>query len=42
MAIVYDPKKKSAKNVTDRGLSFELAFLIDWETARIVVDDRKD
>jgi uncharacterized protein len=41
MAIAFDPRK-SAKNVEERGLSFELAHGIEWETALIIVDDRKD
>ncbi|MCB8879120.1 BrnT family toxin [Acidisoma cellulosilytica] len=41
MAIVFDPKK-SAKNLAERGISFELASEIDWNTARLIVDDRKE
>jgi uncharacterized protein len=41
MAIAFDPRK-SAKNVEERGLSFELAYGMEWETALIIVDGRKD
>jgi uncharacterized DUF497 family protein len=41
MALVYDPAK-SLKNVAERGLSFELALQIDWNIARLIIDDRKD
>jgi uncharacterized protein len=41
MAIAIDPRK-SAKNVEERGLSFELVHSIEWQTALIIVDDRKD
>jgi uncharacterized protein len=41
MAIAFDPRK-SAKNIEERGLSFELAHSMEWETALIIVDDRKD
>jgi uncharacterized DUF497 family protein len=41
MAIIFDPRK-SAKNLAERGISFELAEQVDWNTARLVVDDRRD
>jgi uncharacterized protein len=41
MAIAIDPRK-NAKNVEERGLSFELVHSIEWQTALIIVDDRKD
>jgi uncharacterized DUF497 family protein len=41
VAITYDPTK-SAKNVVERGISFDLALRVDWNTARLVIDDRKD
>jgi uncharacterized DUF497 family protein len=41
MAIIFDPAK-SAKNVTERGLSFELVAELDWDRAIIDEDMRKD
>jgi uncharacterized DUF497 family protein len=41
MAITYDPKK-SAKNLAERGISFDLALEVDWNTALVIIDDRKD
>ena len=41
MAFPFDPKK-SARNVTERGLSFDLVERLDWETAAVVEDTRKD
>jgi hypothetical protein len=41
MAIIFDPRK-SAKNVAERGLSFELAAAFAWDTALIKEDTRKD
>jgi uncharacterized protein len=40
MATAFDPRK-SAKNIEERGLSFELAHGMEWETALLIVDDRK-
>lgn len=39
--ITYDAAK-NARNVEERGLSFELARAFDFESALLVVDDRKD
>jgi len=41
MAIIFDPAK-SAKNVTERGLSFALVAELDWDRAIIDEDMRKD
>jgi uncharacterized protein len=41
MKIVYDVAKNE-RNVRERGLSFGLAGDLDWETALVLVDDRKD
>ena len=41
MKITYDPKK-SAKNVAERGLSFDLAADLDWTEAIFDEDTRKD
>ena len=41
MRITFDPAKNE-KNITERGLSFDLAGELDWETAFIVEDDRRD
>lgn len=41
MDITYDPTK-NARNIADRGLSFELAREFEWETAVINEDARKD
>ncbi len=41
MKVSYDPRK-NARNVTERGLSFERAADLDWERAAIAEDDRKD
>ena len=40
MATAFDPRK-SAKNIEERGLSFELAHGMEWETALIpcVIND---
>lgn len=41
MGIDYDPIK-NARNIQLRGLSFEDVALLDWETARIKQDSRRD
>ena len=41
MAFTFDPEK-SARNVVDRGLSFDLVERLEWETALVVEDIRKD
>jgi uncharacterized DUF497 family protein len=41
MAIVFDPAK-SARNLRDRGLSFDRAEDFDWNTATFEVDDCED
>jgi uncharacterized protein len=41
MKVTYDPCK-NGRNVALRGLSFERAVDLDWETARVREDDRQD
>lgn len=41
MAITFDPDK-SAKNIAERGLSFELAEELEWHTAMVSEDRRRD
>ncbi|XSG85253.1 MAG: BrnT family toxin [Methylohalobius sp. ZOD2] len=41
MEISYDPAK-NARNIRERGLSFERAVEFEFETALIVVDNRHD
>lgn len=41
MEITYDAAR-SARNVEERGLSFELVHAFDFQTALFVVDDRKE
>ncbi|MCO7472533.1 BrnT family toxin [Stenotrophomonas maltophilia] len=41
MEITYDAAK-NARNVEERGLSFELVRAFDFQTALFVVDDRKE
>jgi len=41
MGITYDPAK-NARNIKERGLSFERAADFDFATAVYVVDERKD
>ncbi len=40
MKLIYDPAK-NAKNIAERGLSFERAVDFDFETALTWVDNRK-
>ena len=39
--IIFDPAK-NARNVHDRGLSFERAADFDFETAIVVIDKRRE
>jgi uncharacterized DUF497 family protein len=41
MAITFDPAK-SARNIAERGLSFERVADLDWDTAVITEDTRRD
>lgn len=41
MDVSYDPVK-NARNITERGLSFELVQQFDWSTAVVAEDCRYD
>jgi uncharacterized DUF497 family protein len=41
MDVEYDPAK-NARNIKERGLSFERASDLDWFTTQIHIDDRVD
>lgn len=41
MRLTFDPAK-NARNIVERGLSFELVAELDWETAVSQEDTRKD
>ena len=41
MIIEFDPIK-NAKNITERGLSFDFVADFDWSTAALETDTRKD
>lgn len=41
MEISFDPRK-DARNIAERGLSFERAAAFDFETALYETDDRRD
>jgi hypothetical protein len=41
MAITFDPAK-NARNIAERGLSFERVADLDWETAVVIEDTRRD
>lgn len=41
MAFTFDPEK-SARNIAERGLSFDLVERLEWVTARTVEDTRRD
>lgn len=41
MAITFDPAK-NARNIAERGLSFERVADLDWETAVVMEDNRSD
>jgi len=41
MAITFDPAK-NARNIAERGLPFERVADLDWETAVVIEDVRRD
>jgi len=41
MAVTFDPDK-NARNIAERGLSFERVADLGWDTAVIIVDTRRD
>ena len=41
MAVTFD-SEKNAKNIAERGLSFERVAELDWDTALIAGDTRRD
>jgi hypothetical protein len=41
MAVTFDPEK-NARNIAERGLSFERVVELEWDTALIVEDTRSD
>lgn len=41
MAFAFDPNK-SARNLAERGLSFDLVERLEWETALVIEDRRKE
>jgi uncharacterized protein len=41
MAFTFDPEK-NARNVAERGLSFDLVERLEWETAIVVEDTRRN
>ncbi len=41
MRITFDPAK-NARNIAERGLSFERVAELDWDTAVIAEDTRRD
>ena len=41
MAVTFDPDK-NARNIAERRLSFERVADLDWDTAVITVDTRRD
>jgi uncharacterized protein len=41
MRITYDPEK-NARNIAERGLSFDEVANMDWGTALILRDERRD
>ncbi len=41
MRITFDPAKND-RNIAERGLSFDLASELEWSTALIVEDTRRD
>ena len=41
MRLGFDPAK-SARNVAERGLAFDRVAELEWETAIVVEDDRRD
>ena len=41
MAVTFDPEK-NARNIAERGLSFEPVAELEWDTAVIAEDTRRD
>lgn len=41
MPVTFDPAK-NARNIAERGLSFELVADLDWRTAVVTSDTRRD
>jgi uncharacterized protein len=41
MLVTFDPAK-NAKNIADRGIPFRMALRLDWSTALVAEDLRKD
>jgi uncharacterized DUF497 family protein len=41
MAVTFDPEK-NARNIDERGLSFERVAELDWDTAMVAEDTRRD
>lgn len=41
MAFIFDPDK-NARNIAERGLSFELVEQLEWSTALVKEDRRRD
>lgn len=41
MAFTFDPDK-NARNIAERGLSFELVAQLEWHTALVKEDKRRD
>ena len=41
MCITFDPAK-NARNIAERGLSFERVAELDWDTAVVAEDTRRD
>jgi len=41
MAVTFDPEK-NARNIAERGLSFERVAELEWDTAVIAEDTRRD
>lgn len=41
MIITYD-SRKNLRNIQERGLDFNLALQLDWHTAIVTLDHRKD
>ena len=41
MAIIFDPVK-NAKNIAERGLSFELIETLEWDAALVKEDTRRN
>ncbi len=41
MAVTFEPEK-NARNIAERGLPFDLAERLDWATAQVKQDTRRD